>query len=322
MFVYSAAQEKQSLKERFDKNCMPLYRSSVRVDGWGAILIPMWSVIKNENFKADDYIFLSSSRAVKTGMIVELRINEIKKDEGGVETAIRMVQHILEGVKGREGRQAEMVLIRSNELIGLFEKDGLSSIELSEREALQQETREMLAVVELDPERVMLEEKERAARWLEKASLGKDSIGRDNFLITMGALFAARRRAWERKEGLEGFVVPKYAGMLEVLIFARAFDREVLIQVKEDLRVLAGVKYIQKSGYTDRGVGYTMGKVGSMAWLLTQTKVKPYKPMALATSRLLADVRGSLGTEAIEGYQEKIVEEQAVIQALLERYKV
>jgi len=319
VYVYSADAERQGVKNWFDR-CNPLYGSVARVDEWGTILIPSWRRIRNKDFNPDGFEFLSPSRALRTGLIKELKISEIKKDGGSVGAAIRMTQHILESVKGGEREQAEMILQRSNELIDLFQ-DGLAIPE-EQRRALQEETKQMLMAVALNPERVMLEELERAAKWLEKASLGKDETGRDNWLITMGALFASRRRGWARKEELEGFVVPKYAGMLEALIFAMIFDRDIMIQTKEDLRVLSGIKYIKYPGETDSQIGYTQGKVGSMAWLLTQAKVKPFRLMALATGVLLEEVREKMGTEAIDGYQEKILEERQVVRELLEGFAV
>lgn len=257
-----------ALKEHFNVHCVPLYGSKARVDGQGEIFIPRWPRGK-------------------------LAISVVSKDDGHVDTAIRMTEHILAKVRGKETDQANMVLQRSQQLVDLFTEHKLSGIPEDVRRAFQTETEWLLGTVELRPERVILEEKQRMIGWLSKASLGKDSLGRCNSLITMGALFASRGRAYKRQEELYQLVVPKYAHILESLIFAKSADVELSDQVREELGRLSGVIYIRRPGFRDNAIGPTIGMVGSLTWLLGQTKVRPYRPQALAARSYLEKISES-----------------------------
>ncbi|MBU2052021.1 hypothetical protein KKH13_02330, partial [Patescibacteria group bacterium] len=257
-----------ALKEHFEVHCIPLYGSKAKVDGQGEIFIPRWPQGK-------------------------LAISVVSKDDGHVDTAIRMTEHILAEAKGRETDQANMVLQRSQQLVDLFTEHKLSSIPEDVRRAFQTETEWLLGTVGLNPERVILKEKQKMIRWLDKASLGKDSLGRCNSLITMGALFASRGRAYRIQEKLYQWVMPKYAHILESLIFAKSADVELSDQVREELGRLSGIIYIRRPGFRDNAVGPTIGMVGSLTWLLGQTKVRPYRLQALAARSYLENISKS-----------------------------
>ena len=279
-----------ALKEYFESYCFSLYGSQARVDGDGWLFIPSWRENKQ-------------------------RINQVVKDGGHVDAGIRLARHILAKVEGREKQQAELVLERGRQLVDIFSAHRLSAIPENVRQAFQTETDWLLSEAELKPETVLLKEKQQMIYWLSKASLGEDSLGRPNSLITMNALFAARGRAWQRQGQLEYSTVPKYAHILESLILAKSFDTEVLARVKEELGRLSGIVYIRKPGWRDNGIGPTISMVGSLTWLLGQTKVRPYRPAALAARTHLESISQSWeGKVGLFDYQEAVEKAKYALQ--------
>ncbi|MCH7951569.1 hypothetical protein IH980_02425 [Patescibacteria group bacterium] len=273
--------------ERFAR-AEPLFGSAARVDDDGTILFKRWREVGRGTARSGEFTSLSRRRQpdrvqMRRGLKTkDVRSREIVQVES-VESAIRQAGYILEGQEKVEQRQVDAVLERTRYLIHFFQERELSSISDEERLSLQQETMAKLSEVGLDPESVKLEVKLLMILWLAKASLGKDSLERDNKLITMQNLYAAKRHAMRREMEVGGNITLKYSQMSGALAFARASDRKGLFEVGDEVdnRLLRNV-YIE--GRERRVAGdyqYLIDKVDNLSWILGETLVKPYRPVAL-----------------------------------------
>lgn len=318
----------EELRDYYHRRCRPLFGSDVRVDKEGNIFYPTWSQVKREKVEPDEYSLLSKkregeetylARRLITKSIYELQICQIKENEGGVEAGIRSVEHVLTTELKREKPQTRAVKRRIDELFGLF--TNFSTLTNEQLEEAERETYRRLAQVELDPQTVLLEEKRRMTQWLVKASGGRDSLERRNWLITIMALVAANRRAFERRAGI-GETVSKFARMREALVFAREFSREILGEVVywlEPQRMPA--HYLFKyPGKLAQNVGIVRGMLETMRWQLTQPQVKPYRPagtearevLGTAVSLLERDERREIVERNLFGEARGVLEEVLV----------
>ncbi|OGY17839.1 MAG: hypothetical protein A2900_00410 [Candidatus Chisholmbacteria bacterium RIFCSPLOWO2_01_FULL_50_28] len=311
-FVYRTGSEAVELKARFDR-AESLYGSPAMIERDGTILVPKWMPVLRGTVSPDEYTALSKSRysdeaLFRQGLITKdvrvMQIHEVQKNGGSVETGIRMVTHILEEQRETEREQVEVVLGRSRYLLSLFSEHEISGIPRAKREALQEETVTQLSEAGLDPARVLLEIKLLMALWLIKASKGEDSWGRPNELVTLQGLFAVERRAKQREEEVGGYITAKYAQIEAALTFARASDRMILVDVGEEIEqhLLRNIYLTNAGAPARRDYGYTIGKIGSLAWLLDQTKVRPYRTVALDGKQRLEAVQHLLK----EGRREEI----------------
>lgn len=298
--VHKGEQEKRL--EYVRKYCRHLYGSDVLFDFEGNISYPTWHQVKRTKVGPEDYSLLSKTREreetyLARGLVTkkprEKRINKVTKDGGSVEVAIRSVEHALETELKREKPQMEMVRGRVGELFDLFADP--STVTDEQLEEARRETYSRLARVGFNPEKVILEEKQRMASWLTKASGGRDSLARRNPLIIAMALEAANRRAIKRELGI-GETVSKFVRMREALRFERAFSRGILGEVVQRLepQSMPGhylFKYPEKPA---QNVGIVSSILNTMRWQLTQPHVKPYRPAGLEAREVLGEVVGLL----------------------------
>lgn len=288
----------EELRDYYQRRCRPLFGSDIRVDREGNIFYPTWRQVKREEVEPGEYGLLSKkrekeetylARSLVTKFLYELQIHQIREDGGSVEAGIRSVEHVLATELKREKPQMKKVRERIGELFGLFAN--FSAVTDEQLEEAEKETYRRLTQVELNPQRVILEEKKRLAQWLVKASGGRDSLERRNWLITMMALAAANRRAFERRLGI-GETVSKFARMREALVFAREFSREILGEVVyrlEPQRIPA--HYLFKYPESPpQNTGIVTGILRTMRWQLTQPPIKPYKPTGLIAGEALEEV--------------------------------
>ena len=293
--VFIIRPERRPILEYFNNHCRPLYGSDVRVDSEGNIFYPTWRQVKREKIKPEDYDLLSRKRIrpeiylnlpLTTKRPYELRIHQVKKDGGSVEAGIRSIEHVVETETKKETPQAKMVRERINQLFDLF--SNFSSLTEEDFKIIQGETYALLARVDFNPETVILEEKQKIAHWLIKGSGGKDSLTRQNWLITTMALQAAYHRAIERELSINQ-TLSKFIRMREALVLAREFSRGILIDVVQWLEPQRlPAHYLFR--YPDRppqNAGITIGILNTLSWQLTQPPVKPYRPAGLATKKLL-----------------------------------
>lgn len=278
-----------------------LYETGVRVEGDGTILFPKWVTVESGSVDPETFTSLSGRKmpdsflmrkGLVSKIVKERTIAEIKKDGGSVETAIRAVGHVIEQENEVEKEQADLILKRSSYLLRYFEEHRLSSIPPEERERLEEETLAMLADMGLDSEQIRLPVKRMSVMWTIKGSGGKDSLDRDNELIALQSLWAARRSAMKRKQAIEGPILLTYSQWEGALILAGASDRQVLQEVGEETenRLMRNI-YIE--GREQRVAGdyeYLIDKVGNLSWNLEETLVKPYRTLALEGKKSLEEL--------------------------------
>lgn len=297
VFVVGKGEQEERL-DHFNQRCRPLYGSDVRVDAEGNIYYPTWRQVEREQVGPEVFSLLSGTREsgevylgrpLTTKKPYELRINRVTKEGGTVEVAIRAMNHVIEGLIEKEQPQMRMVRGRVAELFDLFAD--FSAMTDDQFQRAERETYRRLTEVEFDPKRVVLEEKQRIGTWLPKASGGKDSLGRRNWLITTMALEAAHRRAVEREMGI-GEGVTKFVRMREALRFEEMFCREIFREIgdrlePESMPAHYNFKYPQKP---PQNVGPVMGILKTIRWQLGLPRVNPYRRAGMAAREILDEV--------------------------------
>jgi len=325
------ASERLQVKERIKGERLPLFiirkserndriarmwqipGTSVRVSPEGDIYYPVWRERSHVN---DSSLYTSLSRPPRGWTlerllkserrpISEVVFNQVKKDKGAVETAIRAMDHVLEKFqeRGKELQQVELLESQIARAIEVLQStEGVSREEFDQHfEELYRQTADLLAKSGM--QRAQLALKRDVERLMEEASAGRDKLGRKNPLIMVGKLQAATRRiSYRRNEA--GFVVSKFEAMKAGLLAQRRKDREILGRCQHDLT--AGFARHEVFKFPGRKVskmqrGILLGLMRTLIYQLDQTRVKPYKSVAEeATARLR---KARLLTEQ-ENYQE------------------
>ena len=241
-----------------------LYGSQARVEVDGSILIPQWRE--------------------KNGASI-LKPHPVKDVEAG----IRMCDYVLEKQEGREKQQMQLVLYQTSDLLGKLESGVIFKWKEPQRLTFQEVVAEDLAAVGLKRGLVRLKIKDLISYWVPKAASRKDSLGRDNKLISTKAAQAAERRAKARVKVIKEDTVPKYLKIKAGLMMERAASRTVIHLVTEEIRnrFLNNLYISDADAKIDKTFGYTLGVTRHLAWLLTLPRVKPYKVSARELSALL-----------------------------------
>jgi len=293
----ATAQEKQ---KRFEE-AEPLYGTAARVDENGNIFIQRWREERRGTITSDDYASLSKRQRPDGALMHKgLRSKAVSSREiaifTGVEDALRSVDYILEGQK-REQQQAGVVRQRTRFLIDFFQEHELVKIPEERRRGLQEETIAMLSEVGLDPEAVRLEVKTLMVLWTIKGSGGKDSLGRDNELISLQDLYAAERRARGRETAVRGNITLKYSQIGGAFALARTTARETMFEVGDevDRRLLPNVYLDNPDTPIWKDIDHTIKRIGSLSELLEDVLVMPYRPVALLGKGYLEQTKLLLG---------------------------
>lgn len=287
--------------------------TSVKVSPEGDIHYPVWRERSHVN-DPSLYTFLSKpprgwtvERLLKSKRrpISEVVFNQVKKDKGAVETAIRAMDHVLEKFqeKGKELQQVESLESQIALVVEVLEStENVSREEFDQHFGeLYRQTTDLL--VKSGMPRAQLALKRDVERLIEEASVGRDKLGRKNPLVMMRKLQAAARRiSYRRNEA--GFVVDKFEAMKAGLLAQRRKDREILGRCQYDLA--AGFAHHEVFKFPGRKVsrmqkGILLGLMGTLAYRLDQTRVKPYKPVAVEATAKLRKARLLTGQE---NYQE------------------
>lgn len=298
----------EELRKHVDQYCRPLYGSGALVDHEGTIFVPQWQPVRKgergyPQITSQEYRRLSKRRESEESYLTrdlhtldlhELRIQEVKGEDGAgdVETAIRMSDHILANVMERELPQMDMAGRRIGELLDLF--SDYSRVTIAQIEEAVAQTQQRLKEVNFNPDTVINNEKKRIGEWLPKASMGRDSLGRPNPLITLMALEAANRRVLWRRYGL-GETTAKYVRIREALTFEREFSRSILEGAREKMappgpNSMQLHMLFQYPEAKAQNVGIVSGMLGHMGWELTQPRVKPYRPAGLEAGAMLGTI--------------------------------
>lgn len=321
--VYFIREENTPLVDYFAK-CRPLYGSAVRYDRDGFVSYATWREIPSE-IRKDGLLpqeFIQISRLPPQAVIyaqytryqhfVELRINKVTADDGSIETAIRSVDHVLEGESGKETFQVIVAGQRASNLLDLFKGRSFSDVKTDEFEAAQRQTYAFLADQKFDPGTIVETRKRRLTKWLIKGSLGKDSLGRRNKLITLMALSAAHRVATERQKGLSK-IQKKFIRMREALIFEREFARDIFTEMVGLLETMPNhmiFRYPTRKP-EDKQVGIIVGMLESLTFQLNQPHTRPYRSVGREAGKILAEMVRLLR----EGKREEITNQQLIKRA-------
>jgi len=240
----------------------------------------------------------------------EMRIHQINKDGGSIETAIRSMDHIVEQELGREMDQTKTIAKRTREVLDLFVAD-FSQISREQLEEERKKTFAVLANVGFNPETVINEEKKKMGFWVVKGSFGYDSLGRRNQLISMMALQAAYRRAVMRERQIGGPIVGKFVRMREALIFEREFSRAIFADVASHLdpeRLTIPNHFLLKNPQKrpeNKQINIVKGMLGTMCFQLHQPRAKTYWVVGREAEKILKEAIGLLLEDRREEIKER-----------------
>ncbi|MCX6794105.1 MAG: hypothetical protein NTY06_03295, partial [Candidatus Gottesmanbacteria bacterium] len=195
--AYFIRTSKESDYQKFEQG-FKLFGSEARVMSDGTIWYATYRDLPKDQSLPLDYIQISSTKPrgdiyaphSRTTGFKELRINKLPD----VETAIRAMDHILEGQRSRETDHVTALAGRAHTLLDLFSEE-FNTITDDQFVLARQKTEHILRDVHLNPDRIINLEKQRISAWILKASTGQDSLERYNKLITCMALSAAYRHA-------------------------------------------------------------------------------------------------------------------------------
>jgi len=285
-FVRRGPQER--LAEYLEKFGRRLFNSGIHVDRTGHIFYTTSSSLRPETPLSDyKQVSLLSPQVdidapyTQYSLKRQRFIHEVKTEGGRVEAAIRNMDHILEDEFGKETARAKLVGRKASELFDLYGKS-FAQITPGEFEEAREKTIRELRLVRLDPETVLDQTIREMSGYLIKGSFGHDAAGRENMLIALGALLRAHRLAVQRYYGI-GEITGKFAAMREALLLAREFDRAMLTEVAKrfaptHLPALAMFRHPDKSA---RDLPFVTGALTTVRFQLTQTRVLPYRGIAL-----------------------------------------
>lgn len=304
---------------------------SVRVDARPARMMPPDIAIK-EKLSSLPTVYGSQARIESDGSLVIPQWRESNnvsrihpQPAKDVEAGIRMADYILERQEGPEKQQMQTVLYQTSDLLGKLETGVIFRLHEPQRLALQEAVTEDLASVGLDRGLVRLQVKDLITYWTIKAASRKDSLGRDNKLISTKAAEAAERRAKARVNFINEQTIPKYIKIRGGLMLERTASRGVIHLVTQEIdrRFLGNLFLKDANAKIDKTFGYTLGVTRHLAWLLTLPRVKPYLAPARELSALLtqtADLFGSQRREEalVANYPGDILRASKKLKAVLE----
>lgn len=303
--VYFRRSGRQSeLARHLETSCRKLLGADVYVDGEGNIFYYTWPQLHQQGLLPPDFVQIS--RLAPQADIYaphtrypdrkEMLIAQVTKDEGSVEAAIRAMDHILEGTRGKQKKRLEAISHRAHELFDLFSGnfDQLTDADLT---AARRRTRQLLARVGLNPNEInalLHKETQRMLVWLDKGSFGHDSQNRRNKLITAGALSAAWRHATARRQGLSQ-IERKFVSAREALVLEREFSRAIFADVAAHLRTMSRHDLFHKPTLTSTGdLPIVLGLLRTMQFQLEQPHVKTYRPLGRKVAKIIAEIEALL----------------------------
>lgn len=286
--------------------------TSVRVSPQGDIFYPVW---RERSFiiKPELYFPLSKlpwgwtfARLLdsKRRPISEVIFHQVKKDGGAVEAGIRNMDHVIKRYRD-EGKELEQIGLVREQIDkvtnALQETRGIPREDFEEIfRNLYQQTLELMEKSGMRRARSAL--KRDVDLLLEEASKGKDRGDRRNPGAMMKKLEAAAKRV-EYRFHETGFIVGKFEAMRIGLIDQRMKDRNILQRTRDELKLALiheAFKFPEK-GTDKRQKGTIMGKTGTLIYRLGLTRVKGYRPIAVAAAEKLEGAKEMVGKE---NYQE------------------
>lgn len=243
-FLAALQGDQAFLNEYFTHHCWPIMGNyAVCYDKHGHIWYRQWPDIPHGtdlaqfrqiyppvSSKADITAPFTRYKEKKQGIV-----KIIEADGGRVEAAMRAFQHIITGIVQREVPQAES-MVEINAGLSLF-YHGKTPSEISDAE-YEETSRLMyqsLAMVGLDPETLISEQKKRIMYWTPKGLTNTDDQGHLNDLISKLARGAGIREGRIRLHKLEGRMIAKYVRGLSDLEVQRGVERYTCSRIVEQL---------------------------------------------------------------------------------------
>lgn len=261
--------------------CRRLWETDAFYDSEGTIFFVTYHPVTKERLARGGFISIESGKP--TGVIydasrdaVERRINQVN---GGVETAVAAMSHIIRGIM--QSRQEYTIRVRSGELLSLFETDFGTLSDRDFQEA-QRQTRLLLREAGLVPTAVMDSETRQLARWLDQGSAGRDSLKRKNKLIATQALTAALARVADRKN--PSVPMGKYIKMRSAFLA----EQEISLSIWHGLRYrfrpsnMPSHPLFRDFEKEPKDRGIVKGILVHHRDQLNKLHLKPYRPVAIA----------------------------------------
>jgi hypothetical protein len=203
----------------------------------------------------------------------EIRVNRVTQ----LEIGIRQMDHILEKTRTKERGQLAALDSRAQELTQLFLMN-FSTMTPKEFEQAQERTIELLAKAGLNPDRLINDEKTRITEWLVKASGGRDSLNRQNLLVSKLALDAVRFHIQDKLLGTNR-TEEKFVTIREILIIEREKYRAILTHAMR--RVQAPDLWPTRVYQNPELMGKTIAALINVNTQLDELHANPYRSAAL-----------------------------------------
>ncbi|MBU1181274.1 hypothetical protein KKB64_01305 [Patescibacteria group bacterium] len=211
-----------------------------------------------------------------------------------IETAIDAFNHIIDNVRGREIGQINALRQRALHLLDFFADMPFYDVSEVQFAEAKNETYAVLAGVKLDPENLINREKAKIVKWTLRSE--KDSLGRWNKLIKLGALQAAVRHAVEYGRNLATEVESKFLRGREALVLEDNFSTTIFQEIIDRLAPAAMPATIAFTRPFDTvpksQIGVVKGLLGTMEHQLDRfIRVNPYRQPAREAAVLLGKAK-------------------------------
>ena len=211
-----------------------------------------------------------------------------------IKTAIDAFNHIIDNVRGREVGQVSALRQRALHLLDFFADMPFYDVSEVQFAEARNETYAVLAGVKLDPENLINQEKAKIVKWILRSE--KDSLGRWNKLIKLGALQAAVRHAVEHGRNLATEVESKFLRGREALVLEDNFSITIFQEIIDRLdpaAMPATIAFTRPLGSVpihQRGI--VKGLLGTMEHQLARfIRVNPYRQPAREAAVLLGEAQ-------------------------------
>lgn len=215
-----------------------------------------------------------------------------------IKTAIGAFNHIIDNVRRREVGQTSALRQRALQLLDFFADIPFYDVSEVEFAEARDETYAVLAGVKLDPKNLINQKKAEIVEWILRSE--KDSLGRWNKLIKLGALQAAVRHAVEHGRNLATEVESKFLRGREALVLEDNFSTTIYQEIIDRLApaaMPATIAFTKPFGSVPiYQKGIVKGLLGTMEHQLDRfIRVNPYRQPAREVAVLLGEAKDLYG---------------------------
>jgi len=295
LFIGTSAEQQDRWRMIEEREVLPILGSDVYYHRkFGDIYYVIWRDIKRQEDIPQGLTLRRSLPPQADIFTPYTRYTEWKKGSvhhsADIETAIDAFNHIIDNVRGREVGQASALRQRALHLLDLFADMPFYDVSEVQFAEARNETYAVLAGVKLDPENLINQEKAKIVKWILRSE--KDSLGRWNKLITLGALQAAARHAVEHGRNLATEVESKFLRGREALVLENNFSTTIFQEIIDRLdpaAMPATIAFTRPLGSVPKDQkGIVKGLLGTMEHQLARfIRVNPYRQPARVAAVLL-----------------------------------